>query len=264
MRTNCWLYFVAGATFAIALLALVDRLGWTQLAFEARLQHQISNGWHDEAVEARVLPMVQGRREHVNSWCGVGLVQFPEDLVVYQDIIYRVEPDVIVETGTFQGGLTLYMASLLDLIQPEGEVVTVDYNPEYWLENGAQVDIPARARLLEHITFVEGSSTAEETLSAVQEHIDADDTVMVILDSLHGEEHVLREIELYSELVSKGSYLIVNDTHLDGTRTPWDEECGVRAAIDEWLPEHPEFVYDAEVSPFIISCSHGGFLKRVR
>lgn len=216
-------------------------------------------------MQDRFLPVAQQRSEYDNSWFGVPVLQFPQDLVLYQEFVAQVRPDIIIETGTYYGGLTLFLAAQLEIIHPNGKIITVDYEPKYWNETLAKLNVPNKDRLLERIAFLPGSSTARETIERIEQRLDAQKRVMVILDSLHTKDHVAAELKLYSPMVTKQSYLIVNDTHSDGKVTDNGEVCGVLAAIRDWLPTtNGRFVMEENRMRFLVSCAHNGVFKRVR
>src|SRR5262249_4097887 len=136
------------------------------------------------------------------SWLGVTVWKCPLDLWVYQEIIHEVRPDLIVETGTAFGGSALYLASVCDLVG-HGEVVTIDIRED-----------PSRPRH-ERITYLLGSSTAQAIVERVS-LLAAGKRVLAILDSDHRREHVLEELRAYSPLVGAGSYVVVEDTNVNG------------------------------------------------
>lgn len=261
MQPSLWRSQLSVVLLTVLVIAVVQFAG----GFDSVIGWQIRGGFYDKQLQERVLPVSQRRMEHDNHWFGVEVLQFPQDLVLYQEVVSQVKPDVIIETGTFYGGLTLYFASLLEFIHPSGKVVTIDYEPKYWNETLAKLDVPNKDRLLEHIIFLQGSSTAPETLASIEKLLDPQKRVLVILDSLHTKEHVIDELKLYSPLVTVGSYLIVNDTQTDGLKTRFGEVCGVLAAIREWLPTtNGQFEPEEDRMRFLVSCAHNGFLKRVR
>ena len=135
-------------------------------------------------------------------WLGAPAMKTPFDLWVYQEIIFDTKPDVLVETGTNRAGSAFYYATLFETLG-RGRVYTMD------IEDMRKVQHP-------RINFKLGSSTAPETLDWIRSGIKPGERVMVTLDSLHTKEHVLAELDLYAPLVSKGSYLVVEDTQLNG------------------------------------------------
>lgn len=199
-------------------------------------------------------------REFVQEWLGVRVLQYPNDLLTYQHLIWKLRPDVIVEAGTFEGGLTLYLAMLQEVANPQGRVVSVDYAREGW---DALPDLDHVRKLRERITFIQGDSRAPETLERIAGLIPPDSTVLVLLDTLHVKPHVLRELKLYSPFVSKGSYLVVSDTHLDGTH--WIERRdGPMAAVRAFLDGNDEFEIDSSIDRYFISANLSGYLRRVK
>ena len=139
------------------------------------------------------------------SWLGRPIIQSPEDMLRMQEVIYDIKPSLIIETGIAHGGSLIYYASILNAIG-KGKVVGID------------IDIRKHNRkaieehdLFSFIDLIEGSSIASETFKKVEELVNPNDKVIVILDSAHDYDHVLREIELYSSLVSVGSYIVVTD-----------------------------------------------------
>jgi cephalosporin hydroxylase len=172
-------------------------------------------------------------------WLGIQVLKCPLDLWMYQEILFRTRPDVIVETGTWKGGSALFLASICDLLG-SGRIVTIDINE--------MKDRPSHPR----ITYVRGSSTDLQVLAHVRRDIDSEDRVMVILDCDHSEEHVLTELKGYGPLVSEDCYLIVEDTP-----TP-----GATEAIQEFLGDNPSFVVDKECEKFLMTFQPGGYLRR--
>lgn len=190
-----------------------------------------------------------------NRWLGVQTLQNPLDAWVTQEVIARVRPDVIVETGTWKGGSAPYWAMVLEQVQPKGRVITIDVE-----------DRTADAQKLgvwkRRIDFLLGSSTDPEILAEVKRRT-AGKRVLVILDSLHSYEHVLAELRLYAPLVSRGSYLIVQDTGLwrpaENPDKPWASD-----AVKEFLAENDTFAIDKTRERFMITNNPDGYLLRVR
>lgn len=183
------------------------------------------------------------------QWLGHRLLKCPMDMWMYQELIYRLKPDLIVETGTYQGGSAYFYASLLDLMG-HGEVVTVD------------VDVfPTRP---EHprITYLTGSSIADDIVERVRSHVRDKRTVLVILDSDHTEPHVRREIELFSPMVTPGSYLVVEDTCVNGHPVYETFGPGPMEAVQWFLSTTDEFTADRTMERHLISFNPNGWLKR--
>lgn len=197
--------------------------------------------------------------EYVNPWAGIKVMQYPNDLLLYQQIIVDQEPDFIVETGTNFGGLCLYLSSVLEWVKPEARILTVDIDGQ-WYKRTLD-DKPKNTnirKLFDRIEFVEGSSTAPEVIAKFKKRIGTGKKVLVILDSWHGKDHVLEELKLYGEMVHPGGYIVVTDTHLDA----FDRMEGPLAAIRAFLPDHPEFTQDRSLERYIISANHSGWLRK--
>jgi len=197
--------------------------------------------------------------EFVNKWNGVEILQYPNDLMLYQEIIMEQEPEWIIETGTHAGGQTLYLSAVVQSIKPDAKILTVDLDPTRWNRTTKEtIKNPNVRAMLDRVEFIEGSSTAPEVVAKMKQRIGASKKVLVILDSLHTKEHVVNEMNAYSEMVSPGGYMIVTDTHLDAL---WGE-VGPKAALDAWLPSHPEFSPDRSRERFVVSANHGGWLRK--
>lgn len=189
-------------------------------------------------------------RHWQTSWCGSFVAKCPTDLWVYQQIIWQCRPEVIVEAGTCHGGSALYCAMVLDRLGA-GRVVTID--------TVRYDDLPEHPR----IKYLTGSSVDQAIVQEVTE-LCRGKTAMVLLDSDHSFAHVRQEIELYAPLVTKGQYLVVEDTHLNGHPTPTiGNDPGPYGAVEAWLPEHPEFVARRECEYFGLTLNPRGYLQRI-
>lgn len=188
-----------------------------------------------------------------SRWLGTLIEKLPTDMQVYQEIISSIRPDVLIETGTLAGGSALFYASIMDLVG-HGEVVTVDIRDDSF-------DVPRPVH--DRITYITGSSVDPTVFERVMVERDTvtdanrDAKTMVVLDSDHTAPHVLRELDLYAPLVSVGSYLVVEDTSLFG------EMFSAAEAVEQWLPQHPEFVRDERCERFLITSNPGGWLRRI-
>ncbi|MBZ5495925.1 MAG: cephalosporin hydroxylase family protein [Acidobacteriia bacterium] len=198
--------------------------------------------------------------EYDNHWQGVRMLQYPSDLVAYENIIFDTEPDFIVETGTYYGGMTLYLATLLDCRNGAGTVISVDIDGSMWDRTRQATKI--KESILGRITFINGSSTAASVYASIAKLV-AGHSVLVILDSNHAKPHVVSELNLYSNLVKVNGYILVNDTHIDNTVFSGNQP-GPLAAVKEFLSTHPDFRIDRSRDRYFLSCVHSGFLKRIR
>lgn len=195
--------------------------------------------------------------EFVNQWFGVPAAQFPADFMTYQDLIWEVKPDYIIEAGTSYGGLTLFLASVLQHINPEGKVISLDITAELWGDTLARGLVPNE--LAERIIFIEGDDLSDTVVGQVRELV-AGKKALVILDTLHTKEHVFKELQVYREFVSPKSYLVVNDTHHDEMYT----NPGPRAAVHEFLKQGGHsFVLRTDLPRFSVSGIKEGVLQRV-
>jgi cephalosporin hydroxylase len=183
------------------------------------------------------------------KWLGVELLKCPFDLWIYQEILHEIKPEWILETGTAFGGSALYMASVLDHLGA-GQVVSIDIV--------RKPDWPGHPR----VSYLTGSSTSPEILDEVRRRVAGSSRVLVILDSDHKRDHVLEELRLYSPLVTKGSYVIVEDTNVNGRPVFPGFGPGPGEAVDEFLRGHPEFERDASRERFFVTFNPGGYLRR--
>jgi len=213
----------------------------------------LSNLWIKSAAQHRLM--------YEPTWLGRPIIQFPTDIVAIQELIWKVRPDVIVETGVAHGGSLVLSASILELTG-KGKVVVVDI--EIRPHNRAAIE----GHPLKHrIELIEGSSVANETISAVRSSVGEAGTVLVMLDSNHTEAHVLQELELYSPLVTSGSYLVAHDGSqawvwdIPRGKPEWEYDNSL-GAIRKFLKRQPEFTIDSYWTRWGITSSPEGFLKR--
>ena len=185
------------------------------------------------------------------SWLGRPIIQLPEDMIRTQEVVWQVQPDVIVETGIAHGGSLIYSASLLKMIgKGDGRVVGIDID----IREHNRKAIEAHP-LFPMLTLFEGSSTDPAIVDRVKAQIKPNDRVLVMLDSNHSRQHVLDELNAYHELVTPGSYIVATDGVMrDLTEVPrgdasWgrDNPC---EAVREFLAEHDEFVCEQPPWPF--------------
>lgn len=184
-------------------------------------------------------------------WMGIPVLKCPLDLWLYQEIIYRIKPDFIIETGTAHGGSALYLAHLLDILG-NGKVITIDINST---ENGWK--IPEHPR----IEYLFGDSVSQNIILNVF-HQCHGKKVLAILDSDHKKEHVLKELSLYSHLIPVGSYVIVEDTNINGNPVGKDFGEGPREAVLEFMKDNKEFAVDVSMGKFFMSFNPFGYLIR--
>lgn len=182
---------------------------------------------------------------------GTRAYKCPTDMWVYQELIDDLKPGLVIETGTFRGGSALFIADRLQLAG-RGQVVTIDVD--------VQPNRPQHPRL----TYLTGSSTDPAILAQVRERIDPALPVLVILDSDHSAGHVAAELEAYAPLVTEGSYLVVEDTNVNGHPAAPEHGPGPFEATQEFLARTEEFEVDARCERYFLTQNPQGYLKRVR
>jgi cephalosporin hydroxylase len=183
------------------------------------------------------------------SWLGTPVLKCPLDLWVYQEMITELRPSLIVELGTYRGGSALFFAQLCDLVGT-GSVITIDA-------------VPARVPDHNRITYLTGSTVSAATLERVRAEVDGRGPVLVVLDSNHTRDHVLAELRLYADLVTVGSYLIVEDSNINGHPVLPGNGPGPTEAIETFLQEDHRFEIDRSREKHLLTMHPGGFLKRV-
>ena len=209
---------------------------YTKAAFEIISREWTKVGWDQKYA-------------YTFSWMGRPIIQLPEDMVRTQEVIYRVKPDVIIETGIAHGGSLIYYASLCKAMD-KGRVIGVDI--EIRPHNRQAIEAHEMKPL---ITLIEGSSTDVEIVSKVKSLVNPGETVLVILDSCHTKQHVADELEAYYPLVTPNSYIVATDGLMkDLSDVPrgsldwkWDHPT---AAAAEFAVQHPEFVLEQPEWPF--------------
>lgn len=195
------------------------------------------------------------------TWLGLPVIQYPQDLVALQEIIWRVRPDTIVETGIARGGSLIFFASMLELIG-SGRVVGVDIDIR--AHNRAAIESHPLARRIE---LIEGSSTDPAVGRRVRNSVQGR-SAMVVLDSSHSHQHVAEELMLYSPLVRKGGYLIVLDTVVEDLPAdlfpgrPWGPGNNPRTAVQAFLRQNDRFQADTEIeNKLMFTVAPGGYLR---
>lgn len=183
-------------------------------------------------------------------WLGIRTVKCPLDLWIYQEIIHSLRPEVIVEIGTYVGGTSLFLACICDLIG-NGRVVTVDVR--------RYPSLPRHDR----IHYVTGHSLSAEVVEEVAGATQGANPVMAILDSAHDKAHVLDELRMYSRFVTPGSYIIVEDTNVNGNPVLPDFGAGPAEAVAAFLAENDRFIVDRGAERFLMTFNPSGYLKRL-
>jgi cephalosporin hydroxylase len=190
------------------------------------------------------------------SWLGVPTIQNPNDVWVTQELISRLKPDFIVETGTWHGGSASIWAMVQDQVNPRGRVITIDI--EKLVDEATMPPI-----WREKVDFVLGSSTDPKVVADVTRRV-GNGRTMVLLDSDHHAPHVLAEMRAYGPLVSAGSYMIVQDTNLNGHPIPSTFGPGPMEAVEQFLQEDDRFEADRTQERMMFTMHPHGYLKRVK
>ena len=199
------------------------------------------------------------------TWLGRPIIKYPNDIVLMQEIIWNVRPDLIIETGIAHGGSIIFSASMMELLGGDGDVLGID------------IDIRSHNRkmieehpLFKRITMIEGSSIEKKIINQVREKTKGKKKVMVVLDSHHTYEHVFKELELYAPLVSIDSYLILPDTFIEYfpkgyyKDRAWDVGNNPMTALTKFLDKNTNFVIDYNYADkLMITEAFDGYLKRV-
>lgn len=205
------------------------------------------------------------------SWLGRPIIQYPQDIVAVQELIWTLQPDMIIETGIAHGGSLIFSASMLELNaacggQQDAAVVGVDI--EIRAHNRAAIEAHP---MFKRISMIEGSSTSPEVIEQVRALAKTRRRVLVFLDSNHTHDHVLKELKAYAPLTSVGSYCVVFDTIIEDLPAgmypdrPWGPGNNPKSAVREYLKDHPEFQIDQSIDDkLLISVAPHGYLKRVR
>lgn len=203
--------------------------------------------------------------EYNFSWLGRPVIQFPQDVVALQEIIWDIKPDLIIETGIAHGGGLILYASILELIG-KGEVLGIDTDIRE--HNRKEIE---KHGMFKRIKMIEGSSVDKKIFGKVENIAKKHKKILVCLDSLHTHLHVLEELNLYSKLVSKNSYIVVMDTTVElmpkgyHLNRPWDKGNNPATAAKEFLENNKNFIVDENIeNKLLITSAPGGFLKRIK
>lgn len=235
---------------------------------QERIERIEKNGENKALQEAALSFNTESNRSQYSynfSWMGRPIIQYPQDMIAMQEIIWDIKPDLIIETGIAHGGSLIYYASLLELIG-KGEVLGIDIDIRK--HNRAEIE---KHPMFKRITMIEGSAISNDTLQQVKAHAAGKEKIIVCLDSNHTHDHVLQELKMYSPFVNIGSYIIAFDTIVENLpegyfsqKRPWGIGNNPMTAVDEFLKRNKNFVIDKAVdNKLLISVAPRGYLKRV-
>jgi cephalosporin hydroxylase len=242
--------------------------------FEDEVQKRIFDNERNEEFKASsrgfLLDSIKNKYSYNFSWLGRPVIQYPQDIVAMQEIIWQVQPDLIIETGIAHGGSIIFYASMLELNAVCG-------GPKEARVLGIDIEIRSHNRkaIEEHpmfcrISMIEGSSIGSDVIELVMQKARNKERVLVCLDSNHTHQHVLSELEAYAPLTTIGSYCVVFDTVIEELPAdcfpdrPWGPGDNPKTAVREYLKTHPEFEIDKKIEQkLLVTVAPGGYLRRV-
>lgn len=216
----------------------------------------LSNLWLKVAVEYKL--------NYELSWMGRPIIQFGSDMIMLQELIWEIKPDIFIEAGIAHGGSLIYTASLFELMATNGQVIGIDV--EIRPHNKIAIE---QHPMFKRITMIEGSSIDSKTVETLEKLIEKDKSIAVMLDSNHSKDHVLKELEIYSKIVTVGSYLIVQDgaqewvSDIPRGKPEWKEDNPL-VAIQEFLKNNDNYIIDEKYTRLGITQSPNGYLKRIK
>jgi len=200
------------------------------------------------------------------TWLGRPIIQFPQDIIALQELIWQIKPDLIIETGIAHGGSLILSASMLELLGGTGQVLGIDID----IREHNRVEIEAHP-MSKRITMIQGSSTDPDVAQKIYTFAKDRKRILVVLDSMHTHEHVSKELELYSPLVSSGSYLVVFDTIIEDLPDdffpdrPWRKGNNPKTAVWEFLKKNDRFVIDKDLeNKLLITVAPNGYLRCIK
>jgi cephalosporin hydroxylase len=230
---------------------------YSKEAFEIISHQWLKVGWNEKYV-------------YTFTWMGRPIIQLPEDMIRIQEVIYRIKPDVIVETGVAHGGSLIYYASLCKAME-KGRIIGIDI--EIRSHNRTAIE---SHELASYITLIEGSSIDDEIVNQVRVLVKPNESVLVILDSDHSKQHVLKELIAYSSLITNGSYIVATDGAMKNLfdvprgKKEWILDNPTAAALEfvtenqEFIIEQPEWIFNESELTDNITHWPGAYLRRIR
>jgi len=240
-------------TFSNELQDQIDKLDKKSEELKLNLQKMKSSNYHIQYEKERIWAN--------NTWMGVPCWKLPMDAFVIQELIVKLKPEFIIETGTGMGGSAMFYASICELLG-EGKVITIDIenrrsNNEFWKK---------RPQVLyeDRIKFIIGDSLNPIVINDVNETVGCQSKCMVILDSWHSKEHVYREMLMYNKFVKEGGYMIVEDSHAAGNPVPWEHnDEGPMGAIIQWIDSYGDsWEIDESCEKHKMTFNPCGYLRR--
>ena len=252
--------------------------------FKSEIPPRVAKMTQNTALKTSAMDMLRasaGAEYSYNfHWMDRPIIQYPQDVVAMQELIWDIRPDLIIEMGIAHGGSLIFSASMLAMLDM-CDAITAGTQMNPGLSNrkvlGVDIDIRAhnRAAIKAHpmasrIQMIEGSSIAPEVIQQVRTISDQYDTILVCLDSMHTHTHVRAELEAYAPMTSIGSYCVVFDTLIEDMGKdeypdrPWGKGDNPKTAVWDYLKTHPEFEIDKTIpDKLLITVAHDGFLRRI-
>lgn len=244
------------------------------MSFEKECQDRIDAIGQNEALKSSahdfMKASVDPKYSYNFSWLGRPIIQYPQDMVAMQELLWEVKPDLIIETGIAHGGSLIFYASILELIATctgqEGEVLGIDIDIRPHNKKAIE-----EHPMFKRISMIQGSSIAPEIVAQVKEKAKGAKRIMVCLDSNHTHDHALAELQAYAQLTSVGSYCVVFDTLIEDMgegaypERSWGPGNNPKTAVWEYLKTHSEFEINKAIDhKLLISVAPDGYLKRVK
>lgn len=244
---------------------------------ESIIKEQGSDKEFKEITDEWMVKSIDHRSSYVFRWMGRPIIQYPQDMIQMQELIWEIKPDLIIETGIAHGGSLIFYASMLKMLgdSKKRSVLGIDID----IREHNRKEIEAHP-MYDIITMIQGSSIDDDIVKQVHDFAKDYETVMVIFDSCHTYDHVIEECHKYSDLVTKGSYLCIFDT-MTGLYyrkkaergeelpkeliRPWNENNNVEMAAKEFAKESDRFEVDDRITnKLMITCASGGYLKCIK
>lgn len=200
------------------------------------------------------------------SWLGIPIIQYPQDIIAMQELIWKVKPDLIIETGIAHGGSIIFYASMLELLGGDRKVLGIDIDIRE--HNRREIE---NHPMFKRIEMIQGSSIDDKVTEKVKNRAKKYNKILVVLDSNHTHDHVLKELQVYETLVKEGSYIVVSDTAVENMPDeyskdrPWDSRNNPKTAVWEFLENNKRFEIDKLVEDkILITVSPSGYLKCIK
>lgn len=236
-----------------------------QKEVDENIAAQATNSKLKETASAFMNESIKSRYSYNFTWLGRPIIQYPQDIIAIQEIIYQIQPDLIIETGIAHGGSLIFHASICEIIG-KGEVLGIDID----IREHNKIEI-LQHKMNKRISMIQGSSIDEKVIEQVKKVAEGKEKILVILDSNHTHDHVLSEMKLYSNFVTKNSYMLVFDTVVEDLPKelyedrPWSVGNNPKTAVWEFLNHNDNFVIDNRMdNKLLLSVAPQGYLKRIK